>query len=260
MSVYRFSLLLFTLTFFGSCTDSMENQIPEIQDNLAEYIDLNPTFPLVTDSLIACAAGGPTALGTEPGFPISVFFYPEGSASDFHYFETSDSNANPALLDNYKLRDFEDAPVFNGYLRKFKREGLDADVWGIVSFVRDKKIFISNPIRIKYNTLPTENNESLIAVDQSDQLEPKFTWEDGEIQENAIYFQVISDQSGNLISGTYTFEKQFQYYRLDNVVLNIKPQDPVAILTKGEEYNFTLMGVSEDNWVNLAMSKSFIAE
>ena len=255
-----FSMMLLILVSVLSCADPIENQIPEIMDNLGEYVNINKSFPLTTDSLIACAVGGTDALATEIDFPISVLYFPKGTASEFHYFETENASDNPELLHNYWLQDYEQAPVFNGYLRKFKREGLNSNVWGIVSFIRDKKIFISNPIRIKYDTLPTENNEESITIDQSDELEPKFTWEDGDIKENKIYFHVVSDLSGNLISGTYTFEKQFQYYRLDNVVLNIKPQDPITVLRKGEEYNFTLMGVSEDNWVNLAMEKSFIAE
>jgi len=59
------------------------------------------------------------------------------------------------------------------------------------------------------------------------------------------------------LSGTYTFEQHFSYYVLDNVVLNITEETP-PVLETATPYNFTLMGVSEDNWVNLFIQKSFI--
>ena len=76
---------------------------------------------------------------------------------------------------------------------------------------------------------------------------------------NVIYFQVISDANNTLISGTYTIDKWFQYYNLANIVLNITIGTPPNLIPS-DEYNFTLMGVSEDNWVNLVVEKSFIAQ
>ena len=61
------------------------------------------------------------------------------------------------------------------------------------------------------------------------------------------------------LSGTYTFDTHFQYYNLDNVVLNITEGTPPN-LTKGVQYKFTVMDVSEDNWVNTIFVAPFIAE
>jgi hypothetical protein len=61
---------------------------------------------------------------------------------------------------------------------------------------------------------------------------------------------VVSDAQNNLLSGTYTYEKRYRYYELDNVVLNITKGVPPA-LKNNALYNFTLLAVSEDNWVNL---------
>jgi len=36
---------------------------------------------------------------------------------------------------------------------------------------------------------------------------------------------------------------------LDNVVLNITNDKVVPVIDASENYNFTMMGVSEDNWV-----------
>jgi len=47
---------------------------------------------------------------------------------------------------------------------------------------------------------------------------------------------------------------------LGNVVLNVTPTNTTPILEIGKTYDFTLMGVSSDNWVNLIMDKKFIAQ
>jgi hypothetical protein len=93
-------------------------------------------------------------------------------------------------------------------------------------------------------------------IDVSTREMPVFMWDDGAIKENKIYFEVISNTKDELLSGTYTFQKRFQYYKLDNVVLNITQGIPPQ-LNPIHSYNFTLMGVSEDNWVNLFIEKSF---
>jgi hypothetical protein len=63
-----------------------------------------------------------------------------------------------------------------------------------------------------------------------------------------------------LISGTYTYDKFWLFYELSNVVLNIKVQDPPPVLHPNRKYTFTVMGVSENNWVNLIGEKTFITE
>jgi len=120
--------------------------------------------------------------------------------------------------------------------------------WVIISFDEDGKRHLSNPIRLKQNTKPTEYLPQNIIVDSSTAM-PNFTWQDGTYDDTKIYFQVVSDANNNLLAGTYTFEKNFQYYKLDNVVLNITKGDPLT-LESGDSYGFTLLAVSEDNWVN----------
>tara|TARA_B110000037_G_scaffold188288_1_gene219533 strand:- start:56975 stop:57187 length:213 start_codon:yes stop_codon:yes gene_type:complete len=67
----------------------------------------------------------------------------------------------------------------------------------------------------------------------------------------------VSDLEGNLISGTYTYEKNFTFYDLTNVVLNIKDVDPALALQPNRTYRITMMAVSQDNWVNLLCEKKF---
>ena len=97
-------------------------------------------------------------------------------------------------------------------------------------------------------TKPTLWNDEVVIVETPPNM-PVFRWEDNAVGDNAIYFQVISDSQNNLLSGTYTYENLFQYYNTDNVVLNVTTQTPPDLVPKAS-YNFTLVDVSSDNWVN----------
>ena len=254
----KYTYFLLLICVFWSC--GKQEMIKDVTaENLSEYITNNPDNRLVRDSLIACALGGEVNFLTNTSFPISILFYPEGNASDFKYFETETIDVNPNDLENYQRKELADSPIFNGYLRRFEREALDRNTWGIVTFKKDGNLHISNPIRLKLNDKPTEYNPSLLSIDQSEKLSPNFIWEDGIIPENVIYFHALLDANGELISGTYTIDRQFQFYNLSNVVLNIRDINPPPSLTPGESYTMVVMGVSVDNWVNLLLEKSFIA-
>lgn len=250
-------IFLFLCCFTFACGDDEQILLPEETEILSDYIERNSNFPLIRDSLIACAAGGQENFMVDEERPISIFFYPEGNADNFAYFETESIGVDPDDLSQYKNKILPDSPLLNGYLRHFLREAIDQNIWCRVTFIKDEELYISNAIRLKYNDLPTEFNRDLLQLNQDDILSPIFTWEDGLIAENAIYFHVISDTENNLISGTYTFEKQFQFYNLENVVLNIRDVNPSPKLELDEDYKFLLMGVSLDNWVNLIIEESF---
>ena len=206
------------------------------------------------DELIACAGGTPDGFLGQPQSPSSVFFLPIEGAYDFHYFE-SDQVDTPNDLSSYRTKELVDIPVFNGFLRRFLNTPFEGERVGIVTYRSPGKLHMCNPIRQKFNIIPTEVNDSLVVIEENG-LHPKFIWNDGQIEENAIYFQVIADEENNLISGTYTFEKEFTFYELDNVVLNVTPTEN-PVLKSGKNYKFTMMGVSLDNWVNLLIEKEF---
>jgi hypothetical protein len=141
-------------------------------------------------------------------------------------------------------------------LAKFNNSDFEGERQGIVTYITDGTLHISNPITIKANTKPTEVNPSLLNI-IANNTNPRFEWEDGTYKENAIYFHVVSDLNGNLISGTYTFEKNFTFYELNNVVLNITDPSTNPSLESNTTYKFTLMGVSLDNWVNILIEEEF---
>ena len=150
----------------------------------------------------------------------------------------------------------ESEPLFNGFLARFNNPDFEGERQGIVTFLTEGRLHISNPITLKSNTKPTEINEELLNVVENN-INPTFEWQSGIIDENAIYFQVVSDADGNLISGTYTFDTNFTFYELDNVVLNITDPTTNPRLQPQSDYVFTLMGVSLDNWVNLFIEQEF---
>lgn len=225
---------------------------------LEKYLNDNKCFQRSSE-LIACAASQPATESDYSQYPISVFFYPIIGAYEYKYFECN--NINVDILDYSKFNEkiLNSDPVFNGYLRRFKNNTITQDVWGIVTYKVGNTIHICRAIRIKHYTKPTQFASELITI--SDSLtHPKFNWNDGIVAENVIYFQVVSDTLSNLISGTYTYDKYFKFYNLSNVVLNIHDVSPIPQLLSSTKYNFTLMGVSQDNWVNLIGMKSFITQ
>jgi len=162
------------------------------------------------------------------------------------------------IADKYQRVNLPISPVFNGYLQRWNQQSFDGERMAIVTYLSEGKIHVSDPIRIKTNPKPTEVSSTLVNI-EVEQDSVHFQWQDGIIDENVIYFQVVSDTQGNLISGTYTYDRSWTFYDTSNVVLNITT-DENPMLTSGEEYTFTMMAVSDDNWVNLLIQKDFVAK
>lgn len=231
----RLYALIFTV-FILSCSTDAENELIITLDSSVAGKEV------VIDNVIACAASN------EDDDLISVFFYPRAGTSNFRCFETENATVDKNDFENYLLVEWPVSDVFNGFLRSFEVAS-DKEKWIIVAFDEDGKTHLSNPIRLKQNTKPTEYISQNVTVDSSTNM-PVFNWQDGRFTDTVIYFHVISDISNNAFSGTYTFDRNFQYYNLENVVLNITEQTPPDLIS-GVSYNLSLLGVSEDNWVNL---------
>lgn len=248
---FIYSFFIASLVLFTSCSkdDSSSESI-----NLSSYLENNQDFELVNE-LIACAAGDyqkNTPLETE----VSLFFYPLNGAYDFHCFETNSIDQAKDEYENYEQKSYDLLDVFGGYLKKFLVADTGGEKWAIVTYKREGKIHICNPVRYKHYSKPSEFNNDLLEI-TTNEMGPLFEWENGIEADNAIFFQVISDANNDLITGTYTYDKWFQYYNTSNVVLNITAADANTELQNGAAYHFTLMGVSEDNWVNLVCMGNF---
>lgn len=241
MKIWKY--IFFSLVIL-SCHDTTENVVESLETYIA-----NNTFE--TGAVIACAASEANTNN------ISTFFYPEPGASNVKFFETEHLDLAHEDYTNYKEVFIASEPFFNGHLRRFTQAS-ENEKWVIITFELDGDIKISNPIRIKHLSKPTVWTEN-VSINQDGSRMPVFTWEDNAAGDNAIYFQVVSDAQNNLLSGTYTFENTFQYYNLSNVVLNVTTEPPPNLIGN-TTYNFTLMDVSLDNWVNLLITKSFKVE
>jgi len=237
--------ILFVFCIVASC--SLSDNDDETQ-TLAFYLK-NGIYE--KGAVIACAA---TDKNTDD---ILTFFYPPEGAERFRFYETSSAEVDPNDFSNYGLTNLESTPVFNGYLRKFIISS-SIEKWIIITFQYQNEIKISNPIRAKQLTKPTVWND-IVDINQERSINPIFEWPSNAFGDNDIYFQVISDADNNLLSGTYTVQNAFQYYNTVNVVLNITTQVPPQLLIDNF-YNFTLMDVSADNWVNLVTEKMFQVE
>ncbi|WP_299529556.1 hypothetical protein [Ulvibacterium sp.] len=203
----------------------------------------------VLDNVIACAAS------SETGDLTHVFLYPRPGATDIRYFETSSLEADKNNFAEYKEVELIPKDVFNGYLKQVDTQ-VEEGKWVIVSFEEEGKIHLCNPIRIKKDSRPTEYLAENVEVADIDSPTPHFSWTDGTYNDTIIYFQVVSTSDDDLLSGTYTQEQMFRYYNTENVTLNITRGAPPDLII-GRSYGFTLMGVSEDNWVNLFSELSF---
>ena len=202
--------------------------------------------------VIACAGN------SEDASTVMIFEYPVNGSKNTKLYETKTVSIDENDFSNYEKVAVEGTPFFNGYLQQFDRV-LDVEKWIIVMHELDGEIKISNPIRTKQQSKMSKWVDE-VEIDQNISAMPSFTWRKNQFGDNAIYFQVVSDAQNNLLSGTYTLDNTFQYYNTSNVVLNITVETP-PMLSLGTEYNFSLMDVSEDNWVNLfVLNKKFIVE
>lgn len=237
------SPLLLILIFVNCSTDQLEGE-----GTLDAFTE---DFEIVLDNVIACAASN------ENDNLISVFLYPREGATNIQYFETETIDVDKNDFKSYRPRAHELLDVFNGYLKKYEVSAVN-EKWVIIAFDEAGKRHLSNPIRLKQKTKPTEYLPQNIMIDSSTMM-PNFSWQDGAYDDTKIYFQVVSDFDNNLISGTYTFNRNFRFYDTSNVVLNITKNPPPALVS-ASTYMFTLLAVSEDNWVNQFSQLQFSIE
>ena len=235
--------------FLGSCaTDDVGDLIINDATILSQFLN-NKTYE--EDTVIACAASSENDVNV-----VYVYFYPEEGASNFKLYETDESEVDSKDFSEYKFIDLDTQPLFNGALRFFETNSNAA--WFTVVYNLDEAIKIATPIRNKKNEQPSLWTDE-VSINQQQALMPLFTWDIISEENNAIFFEVLSTEDSDLISGTYTFNNQFQYYKLDNVVLNITPNTPPNLIS-GNNYIFTVMDVSLDNWVNQVIMTPFAAK
>jgi len=199
--------------------------------------------------------------------PVSVYFYPKANASDIRIFEAPSVQTD--TLDWAKFREIRwpVEPVFNGYLRRYATDYLQKETWLVVTCLTDDTLHTSRMIHLKTASQPTIMDPDGIVAKAESGAQVLFSWKGDSsttdiappVIEDAIYFEVVSDKNGNLISGTYTREPQFEFYNTKNVAINIRDINPPPTLKSGQTYDFMVMAVSADNWVNRLLKQTFVA-
>ncbi|MFK8058746.1 MAG: hypothetical protein AB8B78_01530 [Polaribacter sp.] len=186
-----------------------------------------------------------------------IYYYPLTNARDFRYYETVDVNADKDDFSNYRRKYLTDETAFGVKLRRFSRSD-DEDSWCIVTYEIDGKVYKSKPIHLQNKSNPTtyKTDEN---VDDSQTLKPKFTWEDFGTTNNTQYFLALTDSENTFMSGVFTKEITFQYYNISNTTSNINTETPPDLILE-DNYNVTIFGLSDDNWVNLSIKYTFEAK
>ncbi|WP_343330622.1 hypothetical protein [Polaribacter staleyi] len=243
----------YLFTMMAISADNWVNTVIEetfIPRNLQEYLDFNSEKTLEKATAFAASASESESL--------SYIYYDHlVGASDMRYYETDDLDVDENDFSQYRRKNLSDGAVYGGELRRYSRTDTK-ESWCIVTFVVGDKLYKSAPVKIKIVNRPTEWLTD-ITIDFPETLKPKFTWVDGKYKESTNYLQVITDSGSTFLSGTFTEENTFQYYIDTNVIAKINLETP-ADLIFDDEYNVTVMGISEDNWVNLVIQESFIVE
>lgn len=252
------------ILFFAALTlltcDSFEiqpnNQQPQVQptmgQNLAAYLTASQLV-VQEDSLIACAFSGdygflPNGL-TDEMRVLAYAYFPD---VEFFYFR-AEAGAGTSFTDFRFLPAPEARTVANGFFEVLPQPTEGGNF--IVAHRRGSRLFVSNVIELKPDQ-PTADGSGDLAVDLSTPANPVFSW-GTDPGDNVIFFELLTDASGNVVSGTYTTEPSFRYYDLSNVVLNVSPGTPPASLTTSNSYRMTVMGVGSNNWVNFIRDVAF---
>lgn len=243
--------VLFVFTLFSillSCTEDKDITVPR---NLQEYIAANR---LSTNADVIACAGNADA-NTSLTF---IYYFPPEGANDIRYYETDSIGVDVTDFTKFKRKNLPSQSVFGGKLARFSRADTSNENWCLVTYVLDGELLTSNPIRLKNVSNPTKWTDTTV-VNYKTITTPIFNWGNVDTTNSAIYFQVLTEVAEDkFISGTYTNDTFFQYYDPSNVVLDINGTATPEDLEENKEYLFTVLGVSEDNWVNTVDERKFI--
>ncbi len=247
MFTKRFLQIVIVLSIVISCTSDNDITVPR---NLEEYLEVN-TLNTNTD-VIACAGNA-----DENTDLVYIYYFPPKEAEDVRYYEADSLNVDITDLSKFRRRNLSSESVFGGKLKRFSRTG-EAESWCLVTYLLNDQLVTSNPIRLKNKTNPTQWTKET-AINYKTVTEPNFNWKDLKIDDSVIYFQAFTEiEENSFISGTYTEETFYQYNDTSNVILDINEGTVPESLEEEKEYLFTMLGVSEDNWINIVDERNFI--
>jgi hypothetical protein len=244
MDFKKIVFFLICISIF-SCSEDTDSTVPR---NLQEYMNVNLNVQENAVFAFAANAASNTSL-------TYIFYYPETGASDIRYYELTVASLDKDNFINYRRESLGSEMIFGDKLGRFSRSG-SSENWCLVTYKINGALRISAPIKLN-NTSKSTVYSNDVLINYKTTLEPNFTWEDSTTNESVNYFQILTDEAEDFISGTSTEDTFFQYYDETNVTLNINDTTP-SELVADEIYNFTTFGIGADNWVNMMIEEQFI--
>ncbi|WP_299013156.1 hypothetical protein [uncultured Polaribacter sp.] len=244
----KFKNLLFFLVmlpFLVAC--SQDNDVL-VSRNLQQFLDENNT--IIEDGVTAFAANANANTNL-----VHIFYFPEEGATNVRYYELTDPSLDENNFANYRRQSLNSQTVFGGKLARFVRASA-LESYCLVTYFLDGELKISSPIKLQSQSKTTTYSDNVV-INYKTRIEPNFTWEESSSADHERYFQVISNEENNFLSGTFTKETFFQFYDEDNVTTTINTETPKA-LEEDEVYNFTMMDIGKDNWVTNIIEEQFI--
>jgi hypothetical protein len=225
---------------------------PFVLGNLQEYFDdvsLNETDKITS---FAASKNGNDNI-------CLVYVYPQTNAFNIRYYETENTSVDEEDFTKYRRKMLDEELVFGLQFRQFSRVE-DHESWYIVTYQIDDIIYRSDPIQLKNKSQPTVWKAATdLEVTFPETLVPLFTWSDFGITTNDRYFHLITTNSSSFISGVYTQQNSFKYNDFSNTTSNINTITPPDLILENT-YKTKVLGISNENWVNLVIEKSFDIE
>ncbi len=243
------TLILTALVVFSCVKDE---SVPIIFDNTTRLSDDIQNHLYQTDAIFAFAASCELDSNV-----IDIFVVVEENAEDIKFYETNSANVNPGFLSNYTLLEIQPTLSSSDILWKFRHNFLREE-WVIMTYRVENKIKLSSPIRIKNIIQQTQYLED-ITINQEESTKPLFNWNVESYENNAFFFELMNNTEQEVLSLTLTNENRFRYFDLENVTLNLSNHIPPNLVL-GDSYEFIVLDISIDNWINTVYSNNFIVE
>ncbi|MFD1553214.1 hypothetical protein DNU06_15235 [Putridiphycobacter roseus] len=224
--------------------------------NLAAYLSENAALEQGDILVFAAKAIDPELYPQGTGnIKPTVYFHAENNADDFKYFELKDKE-EPYDYKSYKpINKYPIViePLFNGEVSSFSIPTENNEKFIVITYKSSDKLYVSSPIKLETNKIE-KATEDLLTITTSNNT-ATFTWEDKTAQSNTTYLQLINDSTGTLISGTYTQDKTFTTADFSNVTDRFMETN--LALNPNSKYYISVIGISENNWANMLVSKVF---
>ncbi|MEO1029870.1 MAG: hypothetical protein AAFX55_00615 [Bacteroidota bacterium] len=188
---------------------------------------------------------------------VNIFAVVEDGATDIKFYESDYPNIDAQNFYSYRLMEIQPTVTVDAKVKEFRHTFL-RDEWIIMTYKHEGKIKLSSPIRIN-NLFQQTQYMADIGINQEQSGMPIFDWNVQSYDDNAFFFEIMKGDTSEVLSLTFTNESRFQYFDLANVTLNLSTASPPNLVI-GNDYEFMVLDVGLDHWINTVYHYNFIAE